>query len=773
MRLNQYRLRTRIFFGFGLLIALLLGTAAFGDYGLSVVGLELRRMETTTGNLRRVEEVAFRLEQIRRGLTRYRIDADQASLTEVTEANARAALLLQEAARFSLSDQRTQMYNSVAETLRVTAANSDRFATMMAAGLAGRTKMIETGAALDAAAKRLADSLVADGASDGLGAALNALGAARSAENAGWQTIATRDPDSVAGARKQAADAINALTVLEKDAPAPRKPAIQAVHAALDLHTATFNATAKALIEGDSIYTGQIRLAIRDMQAVAARALEGLSAGFDTASKDADTVASDTLSREIGLSAASALIGGILAFVIARSIIRPVNSITAAMTKLAAGDTESDVPDRGARTEIGEMAGAVEVFRQQAIDNVALAARAEQERAAKERRQKAMDIYTQDFGSSVSGVMQSFMESAASMRTAASDVNEGARQTRESTSATAEGAMASARDLNSVASAAEEMAVSINEISQQVAHVTTSVQAAVDRAAETDSKVAGLSETADRIGDVVRMITDIAGQTNLLALNATIEAARAGEAGKGFAVVAGEVKALATQTARATEQIGAQIVAIRNATGEAAGAVREVGAAIGKVETVATAIAAAVEQQSAATREITNSVQMVTATTSNAAEAMRGVLSIAERADSNSVSALQAACEVGETAEKLRAELTDFLNALSRGDEAERRLYERIPGGGNRATCRIGGQPAEDLIIVDIGRGGMAVRKDANDDIGTDIEISLPGGGAIRGRIARSGNGVIGIAFRQDAESLVRIDRALQVVGQTAGQAAA
>ena len=153
--------------------------------------------------------------------------------------------------------------------------------------------------------------------------------------------------------------------------------------------------------------------------------------------------------------------------------------------------------------------------------------------------------------------------------------------------------------------------LSINEISRQVAHVTVSVQAAVDRATETDAKVAGLSAAADRIGDVVRIITDIAGQTNLLALNATIEAARAGAAGKGFAVVAGEVKALAAQTGRATDQIGAQIIAIRDATAEAVTAVREVGVAIGQVETVASAIAAAVEEQAAATREITNSVQQV------------------------------------------------------------------------------------------------------------------------------------------------------------------
>jgi methyl-accepting chemotaxis protein len=359
------------------------------------------------------------------------------------------------------------------------------------------------------------------------------------------------------------------------------------------------------------------------------------------------------------------------------------------------------------------------------------------------------------------------------MRQAASKVAEGARQTRASTSSTVEGATASSRDLNSVAAAAEEMAVSINEISKQVAHVTVSVQAAVDRATETDGKVAGLSAAADKIGDVVRIITDIAGRTNLLALNATIEAARAGEAGKGFAVVAGEVKALAAQTARATDQIRAQIVAIRGATGEAVTAVQEVGAAIGEVEAVASAIAAAVELQAAATREITNSVQLVTATTAAAAEAMREVLSIAEVTAASSVTASKSSEEVGRTAETLRSEVSEFLTAMSHGDDSERRLYERIPAGGARATLQIADRPAVQAAIVDISRGGIRLTYDCNCKIGTDAEITLPEGDLVKGRIARNSDGTVGVAFRQDEASLVRIDRALDSIRNSIEKAAA
>jgi methyl-accepting chemotaxis protein len=773
MRFNRFRLRTRIYFGFGFLIALLLGIAAFGSYGVSGVGREIGTMTALAGNVRRVQEIELRLEVFRRGLIRYRLDADVEALQNVTDATARAAKLLTEAAQFTLSEQRRVMYIGVAEKLRATAALGDHFASLVGTGVAERKKLLDVGTTLEAAASRLADTAAAEGGGTDVIPAVAVRGAVQLVEIASLRFLPTLEPDLIAPFRTEVANARQALSALDKDASPPVKAAIPAVLAALDLYTASFDKVSAALIEGDALYTGQIRPAIRDMQAVAGKASESLTSGFDAASQNANAVASGTFTEQLGLSAAGTVLGLILAFLIARSIIRPVNGMTSAMTQLAAGDTASEVPGRDNTDEIGEMARAVEVFRLQAIENLRMAGEREKDRVGKERRQAAMDRHTQDFGESVSGVMASFVDSATAMRQAASEVNEGARQTRASTSSTVDDAMSSARDLNSVAAAAEEMAVSINEISKQVSHVTTSVSAAVDRATETDNKVASLSEAADRIGDVVRIITDIAGQTNLLALNATIEAARAGEAGKGFAVVAGEVKVLASQTARATEQIGAQIVAIRNATGEAVNAVREVGVAIGRVETVATAIAAAVEEQAAATREITNSVQMVTATTSSSAEAMRQVLAIAETTDTSSAAALKASDEVGKTADTLRTEVADFLAAMSSGDDAERRLYERIPGGAARATLRFEGKPVAEVLIGDISRGGMAVRHDGKYPVGTDLEIGLPGGASVRGRVVRCGNGAIGVSFRQDNEALARIDRTLELIGQGAARAAA
>jgi methyl-accepting chemotaxis protein len=770
-RFSTFRLRTRIFLGFGMLIALLLGIAAFGSYGLSVVGDEIDRMDDIASNANRLQELALRIEIIQRGMAVYRIDESSDSLQEVTAAETRAATLLAEAAANTLSQRRRDLFNGVAAKLRAVIANRERFAPLLAAGTAERKKLVVIGTTLQSAVTRITDA-AGGNAADGP-PATSAHDAVLAAETTGLRFLASTDPIWIAVFKKDAATANAALSTLDRAASAEVKPAVPPLAAALAHYVASFDKASTALLESSSIYADRIGPDLHDMQIVTAKAQESLLSAFKVTSQRAYDTSSGTLTKQLGLSAAATVIGIVLALLIARTISRPVNGMTAAMTKLAAGDTGSEIPRRDNTDEIGEMARAVEVFRQQAIENSHLAATQDRQRVAKERRQKAMDLHIQEFGSSISGVMEGFALASAAMRQAASDVTEGARQTRASTSSTVDGATASSQDLSSVAAAAEEMAVTIDGISHQVAHVTVSVQTAVTRARETDAKVAGLSAAADRIGDVVRIITGIAGQTNLLALNATIEAARAGEAGKGFAVVAGEVKALAAQTARATEQIGAQIAAIRGATGEAVAAVREVGGAIGEVETVAIAIAAAVEQQAAATREITNRVQHVALTTSTAAAEMRTVLAIAEGTDASSQTALNASVEVGRTAETLRSEVTDFLAAMSKGDDAERRLYERVPTGGAHVMLQIAGRPGVPAEIEDMSRGGAGLRHACKDKVGSDAEITLPGGGSVKARIARNTNGTLGLVFLQDTSSLALIDAALAFIGHGTDRQAA
>ena len=247
-----------------------------------------------------------------------------------------------------------------------------------------------------------------------------------------------------------------------------------------------------------------------------------------------------------------------------------------------------------------------------------------------------------------------------------------------------------------------------------------------------------------------------------MALNAAIEAARAGEAGKGFAVVAGGVKALAAQTAKATSDISTHIAKIHSATDEAVVAVRQVGGAIGEVENVASAIAAAVEEQNAATRHISQSVQSVSLATGNATVTMQSVLSIAGVSEKAAQFVRSAAENVGETSQVLQQEVTDFLNSVSSLDENDRRKYERIPGNGAAAELMLSKQGRVRAEIVDISRGGIAVRVDAGEPAGKDVELWLPEADAsVHGRVVRCANGTTALCFRQDAQTLAILDRLL------------
>jgi methyl-accepting chemotaxis protein len=442
------------------------------------------------------------------------------------------------------------------------------------------------------------------------------------------------------------------------------------------------------------------------------------------------------------------------------------------MRRLAERDLATEIVGVGRGDEIGAMATALQVFRDSMAQADRLAAEQADERAAKERRQAAMDHHTQDFSTSISGVMTSLSGSAEDMRKAAIAMAGAADSVRQQASGTATGAETSSQQLTSVAAAIEEMTSSVGEISRQVSTAAQVAREAVGRADASQTTMKSLAEATARIGDVVRLISDIAGQTNLLALNATIEAARAGEAGRGFAVVAGEVKALATQTANATHEIGGQMEAVRAATQGSIMAMGDVATIIGQLDEVTAVIAAAVEEQSATTREIAANVQTVAAAGHQTATAMQQVVGGSDEAGSVSQQVLEAAGSIGQEAEKLRDEVDQFFTAL-RDETGNRRRYERIPGNGAMATLAAYGRAATSCVIQDLSRGGAALACDWPLRAGTEVTVELPGaGGAVSGRAVRSDGGVLAVLFRQDAESLARLDRVLAGFGTTTRRAA-
>ena len=468
----------------------------------------------------------------------------------------------------------------------------------------------------------------------------------------------------------------------------------------------------------------------------------------------------------IGGCAAVLVICVLLTVLTARAIARPVVLLTTTMGALADGMLDRTVPAMERRDEIGAMARAVDVFRANELRARLLAQEHDAEHAGRDRRQAAMDQQLQDFGGSVSGVLANLGTAAEQMRAASTDMMDAAHRTRGHAIQTAEGAAASSENLAAVAAGVEQMSASVDEISRQVAHASAAARIAVERSSATDRKVGALAAAAEQIGNVVQLIATIAGRTNLLALNATIEAARAGAAGKGFAVVATEVKALAAQTAKATEEIGAQIVAIRAATGEAVGAVHQVGAAIGDVDAVATAIAAAVDQQAAATREIVSRVNKVAQANGEVSRAMADVSGVAEAADSAAGKVLEAAHQIGGTSDALRQEVNEFLAVMARHDEAERRRYERIPGRGHRAMLEAPGQARIEATIEDISRGGVALAVSWPGEPGSEVMVALPGTTAlIQGRVVRSEGGHVALSFRQGQAALADVDRALATIG--------
>ncbi len=464
----------------------------------------------------------------------------------------------------------------------------------------------------------------------------------------------------------------------------------------------------------------------------------------------------------VGLGAS--LVVGTVTVVLGRSISRPCVALTVAMRRLADGELEIDVPGQERKDELGTMAGALVVLRDEAREKAALERQVATERAARDNRQLAMEHHARDFSGSIAGVMQRLTASTDAMRTAAKRVTEAVGKTRDQANVTAAGAAESSRNLSSVASAAEQMSASVNEINRQVEQVTLAARDAAAKVTETDTRVASLVSAAERIGDVVALITSIAAQTNLLALNATIEAARAGEAGRGFAVVAGEVKALAAQTATATDEIRSQIVSIRDATDSAAAAVHAVSDAVQQMNRIAAAIGSAVEEQAGATREIAGSVQLVSTTTNQASLAMQEVCEAVIAADEASALVSETAENVGDTACHMSDEMEQFLRILENPDDRQRRRYERTPGNGLRVTLEQADQHWSHLEVKNLSRGGIALLCGFGLPRGTDVFISSEhAADRLPARVARCEPGVIALTFHQDDATQAKADRLVEM----------
>jgi methyl-accepting chemotaxis protein len=353
-----------------------------------------------------------------------------------------------------------------------------------------------------------------------------------------------------------------------------------------------------------------------------------------------------------------------MAYLIVSGVSKPITAMTEAMKRLAGRDLETSIIGLGRKDEIGAMAGAVQVFKDSMIAADRLAAEKEAEREGKAKRAQALDTLTKSFEAKVRDLVASLSSAATEMEASARSMTSTAEETSKQSLTVASATEQASANVETVATASEELTSSIQEIGRQVAQSSRIAMKAVEDAKHTDATVQELAVGAQKIGEVVTLIQSIASQTNLLALNATIEAARAGEAGKGFAVVASEVKALANQTAKATDEISGQIGQIQDSTKQAVDAIRGIAQTIGEIAEIATAIAAAVEQQGSATKEIARNVQQAAQGTQEVASNIVRVKEASVATGSAAGEVLGAAGGLAQQAQTLSREVDNFLSGV-------------------------------------------------------------------------------------------------------------
>ena len=479
--------------------------------------------------------------------------------------------------------------------------------------------------------------------------------------------LGRHDQSSAAGAEKALASLKIAMTALGAAITHDEVRKVFAdVNANVEKYAEAYNKAAQNAHDVEALANGEMAKFAQAIGADAEAIKEsGIAEETRIEHETAGLIAS-TESLILTIAVGSLVLGVVLAWLIGRTISKPVVGLCAGMRELADGNFQVVLPGLGRGDEVGDMAQAVETFKVKAEEKARAEAEAKmkQDQIAAQQRKADMMRLADAFEAAVGEIVETVSSASTELEASASALTATAEHSRHVTTTVAAASEEASTNVNSVASATEELSSSVNEISRQVQDSARMASDAVGQARNTTDRVSELSKAAARIGDVVELINTIAGQTNLLALNATIEAARAGEAGRGFAVVASEVKALAEQTAKATGEIGQQISGIQSATQDSVNAIREISGTIEKLSEISSTIAAAVEEQGAATQEISRNVQQAAQGTQLVSANITDVQRGASETGSASSQVLSAAQSLSSNSNRLKLEVGKFLNTV-------------------------------------------------------------------------------------------------------------
>jgi methyl-accepting chemotaxis protein len=663
MSFLNLRIRGRLYGGFGVLVLFCATLAGFAVWQLWEIRTQVDIMTLQSKAAIRAGEIATELEATRRSLLRYAFDQDEASFTESGKRLATVTGLLEEAARTTVLEARRVTYGAALKEIAELKAKRDAFGDVIKKMLVGRSGLISDGDKMLRAMQKFTEAANKTPFTASAAALENKILQTRLASA---RMLTTRDSRGIELFKANFAKIPQQLEEIEKaDLPPNLAALLASVRTGVSVYGEAFESFGPSLVLGDELYYKGISPLIASINAKMEDIQATIKQSFQKTTTATDDRITSTVTLQEVVAGAAVLLGLLIAFVIARGIIGPLFGLTSSMQELAGGKLDVLIPGADRGDEVGDIARTVEVFRKNGLEIERM--RADQQVVEKrnaEQRKSDMIKLADDFENAVGEIIETVSSASCQLEASAGTLTSTAERTQERTMLVAGASEEASTNVQSVASATEELTSSVNEISRQVQESARMANAAVDQAHKTNDRVSELSKAAARIGDVVELISTIAGQTNLLALNATIEAARAGEAGRGFAVVASEVKALAQQTAKATDEIGQQITGIQAATQESVGAIREISGTIEKLSEISSAIAAAVEEQGAATQEISRNVQQAAQGTlqvsSNITDVQRG----AGETGSASSQVLSAAQSLSSDSNRLKLEVGKFLHSV-------------------------------------------------------------------------------------------------------------